>query len=515
MSGLEQRRHFLQATLCTLLAACGGGGSGTRGDDPGPVAAKKIDDAVAQLDRLVADLMTSMGVPGMAVAVVRGEQTIYAKGFGTRLVGTQAAVDADTVFQLASVSKSVGATAVAHVVGTGEVAWDTPVRNLLPWFALSDPDVTQRVTIGDLYAHRSGLPEHIGDRLEDMGYDQREVLEHLRYVPLDGFRSRYNYTNFALTAGAVAAATAAGTDWATLSERAIYGPLGMSRTSSRFTDFAARDNRVTGHRRVDGQWQVAPVRVPDAQGPAASVTSSVNDLAKWMTMVMGNGIFAGRGVVDAAALAPAVSPQIESSPAAEGRPAGYYGYGFNVGKTAAGRKTLGHSGAFALGAATAFKLLPSTGVGIVCLTNGYPLGIPEILTAQFSDLLEYGAIQHDYASVYVPYFENNVIAPEGSLVGVPRPTAPTPPSRSLANYAGTYRNDFHGPLEVALAGDALQLTLGPTPLLLPLAHWDADVFTFTLDNENATPGTISKATFVPGSVTLEYYDRDHMGVFML
>jgi predicted DNA-binding transcriptional regulator YafY len=58
------------------------------------------------------------------------------------------------------------------------------------------------------------------------------------------------------------------------------------------------------------------------------------------------------------------------------------------------------------------------------------------------------------------------------------------------------------------------LTIGPAPLRLPLSHWDGDVFTFTLRNENATPGTISKATFEGDRVTLEYYDRDGLGTFV-
>jgi CubicO group peptidase (beta-lactamase class C family) len=339
MTVSEERRRFLEVAMCSLLAACGdGGGSGTNGGDPGPVSERNITDAVAQLDRLVAELMASTGVPGVAVAVVQGERTIFAKGFGTRRVGAQSPVDADTVFQLASVSKSVGATVVAREIGLGHVAWAQPIAGLLPWFALADPQATKLVTIGDLYAHRAGLPEHIGDRLEDMGYDQRQVLERLRYVKLDGFRTKYDYTNFGLTAAGIATAAAAGIDWATLSEQAVYAPLGMTRTSSRFADFVGRSNRVSGHRKLDGKWVVNELRMPDAQAPAASVTSSVNDLAKWLAMMLGQSVFGGRRLVDAAALAAAVSPQIETAPAREGRAADYYGYGFNVSTTAAGAR---------------------------------------------------------------------------------------------------------------------------------------------------------------------------------
>lgn len=516
MTRLRERRRILEAGLCTLLAACGGAVPASRpaaSRDPGPVPARNIDDAVAQLDRLVADLMASSGVPGMAVAVVHGRQTIYAKGFGTRRIGTRSPVDADTVFQLASVSKSVGATAVAQVVGSGRVRWDSRVREILPWFALADHDASDRVTIGDLYAHRSGLPDHAGDRLEDMGYDQRAVLERLRYLPLAAFRQHYAYTNFGVTAAGVAAAAAAGADWATLIEQSIYAPLGMARTSSRFIDFATRSNRVTGHRQVGGRWvPVEPPRMPDAQAPAASVTSSVSDMAKWLAMLLGSGMYEGRRIVDDVALHTALLPQMQIRPAGDGFPASYSGYGFDIGSTAQGRLTYSHSGAFELGAATTYRVLPSAGVALVALTNGYPVGVPEILAAQFFDLVERRAIARNWAALAAPVFAA-MNAPEGSLVGVARPN-PAAPAQALSHYAGVYRNDYYGPVSVEKARESLVLTIGPAPLRRPLAHWDADVFTFTLDDENARPGTISKATFAPGRVTLEYYDHEGLGTFV-
>ena len=217
-------------------------------------------------------------------------------------------------------SKSVGATVVARQVGLRQVAWDSPMRSLLPWFALFDPEVTRQLAINDLYAHRSGLPDHAGDLLEDMDYGQREVLERLRYLPLSAFRTSYHYTNFGLTAAAEAVAAAARMDWATMSRQAIYSPLGMNRTSSRFADFEARSNRASLHVKVDSRWVPGHVRMPDAQSPAGGVSSSVNDMAKWLSMMLGNGLYAGRRIVDRAALAPAISPQLKTSPRAMDTP---------------------------------------------------------------------------------------------------------------------------------------------------------------------------------------------------
>lgn len=516
MGKLHDRRRFLGATLGGLLApsfsACGGD------DDPAPappppdpVPEAQITRAIAQLDTLAANLMASSGVPGMAVAVVRGGQTVYARGFGRRVVSDPAPVDADTVFQLASVSKPIGATVVARQVGRGGIGWDTPVVRHLPWFALSDPDSTAAVTVGDLYAHRSGLPDHAGDRLEDMGYDRREVLVRLRYLPVHPLRAAYEYTNFGMTAAAEAVATAAGIDWATLSEQAIYQPLGMARTSSRYADFAARDNRALGHVKVNGAWVQGMGTMPDAQSPAGGVSSSVNDMAKWLVMLLANGEFAGRRIVDAAALAPALAQQMQSAPPANGRPASYYGYGFNVGTTERGLASVNHSGAFAVGAATSFTAVLPLNLAIVTLTNGYPIGIPETLNAQFIDLVQYGAFQRDWNAIFTEAFAP-LLVPEGRLVGQPPPASPLP-ARALSTYAGTYGNPYYGPLQVTEQAGALVMTLGARPLTLPLAHWDGDVFTFALHNENATPGTISRAAFGSASVWLEYYDHEGLGVF--
>lgn len=106
-----------------------------------PAAA--VDNAVAQLDRIADELMQSSGIPGMAVAVVHEGKTVYSKGFGLKDVHAgdklENRVRSDTVFQLASLSKSLAATTVAAQVGAGSVGWDTPLVTHLPWFALSDP----------------------------------------------------------------------------------------------------------------------------------------------------------------------------------------------------------------------------------------------------------------------------------------------------------------------------------------------------------------------------------------
>ena len=234
-------------------------------------------------------------------------------------------------------------------------------------------------------------------------------------------------------------------------------------------------------------------------------------MTHWLAMVLANGSYDGRQVVDPKALLPALTPQIVSSPASE--PAmrtGFYGYGFNVGATSAARMELSHSGAFELGSGTNFVILPSADVAIVALTNATPGGFPETLTAEFADLVQFGEVREDWYKLYTDAFKP-MGEPQGALVGQQPPANPAP-AAPLASYVGTYNNDYWGPARVSEKDGALQLELG-TKLDVPLTHWDGNVFTYSWVAENSPPGTVSKATFDGNKLTLEYYDEMGKGTF--
>lgn len=515
-------RRVVIVVLAAALTSCGGSPPGKPSDQPPPLVPamalpdNAVDRAVANLDGIIADLMASSGIPGLAVAVVHGGKSVYAKGFGVKDSGRPDEpgnrVGPDTVFQLASLSKPIGATVVAHQVGEHAIEWNTPIVDKLPWFALSDAAVTRMVTVGDLYAHRSGLPDHAGDKLEDLGYDQRSILQKLRQLPLDPFRISYAYTNFGLTAAAEAVAAGAGKPWEDLSRDVLYTPLGMTSTSSRFADYESRSDKALGHILIDGEYVPRYQRDPDQESPAGGVSSSINDLTHWLAMILANGTYGGDRIVSPDALLPALTPQMVSSPPTQ--PAmrtGFYGYGFNIGTTSASRVQFSHSGAFELGAATNFVIIPSADVAIVALSNATPAGIPEALTAEFADLVQFGEVREDWRKLYADIV-GPMSDPVGELVGKPRPQRPRDP-KPLRSYVGRYTNDYWGPATVAEKDGQLLLSLGPRPETYELKHWDGDEFTFGFVSENSPPGSISAATFNGNALTLEYYDHDKMGTF--
>lgn len=437
-----------------------------------PISNGQVAAAVAQLDGVVADLMQRSRVPGAAVAVVKDGAVLYAKGFGVRDVTTGAPVTADTVFQLASVSKPIGASVVAAAIGRGIATWDDPMQKYLPWFELADSYVSSHVTIGDMYAMRSGLPDAAGDLLELIGFDRSQIMRRLRFVPLEPFRTTYAYSDFSLTSGAQAVAIASGRSWARLSQDLVYSPIGMTSTSSTYADFLARPNRAALHVPAGDSWATRYKRDPDAQSPAGGVSSNVIDLAAWMTMVLDNGAFGGRQVVAPEPLAQANTAQIRRTPVAD--PAmlpGFYGYGQNINVSSTGRVMLNHSGAFTAGGSTTFTLIPDSGLGIVVLTNALG-GLAESIAASFIDLAEGGAVSRDWYSLYAPFFAGQ-IAPDPAFATAARPPHPVK-ARATKDLTGKYANDFLGTAAVVAREGRLALVLGPDRVAVRLEHWSGD-----------------------------------------
>ncbi|MFG2488333.1 serine hydrolase [Streptomyces virginiae] len=469
-----------------------------------------VDKAVARLDRTVEDMMRRTGVPGVSVAVVHDDKVVHIKGYGVRRTGESAEVGPDTVFQLASVSKPVSSTIVAGAL-TDPQEWDD--RTVLPGFSLKDPWVSDHVTAADLFSHRSGLPDHAGDLLEDLGYDQAYILDHMRLEPLSPFRASYAYTNFGLTAAAEAVARAKGTSWQKLSADTLFKPAGMTRTSTEFSDFInAPDHASTHVKNADGTWSPRFVRDPDAQSPAGGISSTATDMARWLRLQLADGTLDGKRIIPADTLARTHLPESVSQPTNAVGTTSFYGLGWNVSYDGAGRLRLSHSGGFELGANTNVTMLPLEKLGIVVLTNGAPVGLPDAVALDFFDYAEHGKVSTDWLPLAASAYAAALAPPGGSTTDYAHPPKGAQPAQDSAAYTGTYDNPYYGKATVT-ADDkgALTLALGPKPLRFPLTHYDGDTFSFVTTGENAIGRT--GVIFTDGTLRVEYLDADHLGTF--
>jgi CubicO group peptidase (beta-lactamase class C family) len=524
----------LVATSCTSDSDDGASATGSTPPSallPAPVTpvpalldAADVQRAVDQLDSIVADAMERTGVPGIAVGVVHDDEVVFTAGYGVRVVGEPATVDPDTVFQVASVSKPVATAVVAGVVGEGKATWDDPVRTWNADFAFSDPYVTANASLADLLSHRSGLPGNAGDLLEDLGWERDHILGVLDQQPLEPFRATYDYSNFGITEGGVTAADAAGTTWEDLADDVLFEPLGMASSSYRHADYEARENKAAIHVRSgdgpDATWRAGNVRDADAEAPAGGLSTSVNDMVRFVRLQLGAGSYEGREVIDPAALQVTHVPHQElSQPTDPAMRTQFYGLGWNVTTDDLGRVRLDHSGAFASGASTNVMMLPGESLGIVTLTNGQPLGLPEAINDAFLDAAQNGSPTVDWVGYWLGVWGQiyEAMAEPGEQWATPPANAA--PAGALSVYEGVYQNSYYGPLTVVAAGDQLTMSMGPPerPTSFPLRPFDGNTFVFDTIGENASGPSGAAFTLGPdgraASVELAAYDTTGLGTF--
>lgn len=477
---------------------------------------EKVAAAVPKLEALAQQVVEKKLVPGLSIAVVHRDEVVYLKGFGLRQVGKPETVDADTVFQLASLSKPLSSTVVSAMVSDGKVSWDSRIRDIDPGFTMQDELAAAAVTVGDLFAHRSGLPGNIGNDIEELGFPQGEILHRLRLAkPAYSFRNGYAYSNFGLTEGAVAAARAAGLGWDEAAEEKLYKPLGMKSTSSRYRDFENRANRAALHVPVDGAWASFTRRNADAQAPAGGASSNARDIAQWLRLLLADGEHEGRPLIDKAALqqaqVPAIVRRIDPATGA----ASFYGYGWAIDYREHGIE-LSHAGAFSAGARTLAHLIPGEQLAIAVLTNAFPSGVPEGIAATFFDLVFKGQATRDFVAAANQAFEafyKEMMKPSLAYATLPASRAAALP---VAAYVGDYANDYVGDARVVDSGGSLYLELGPAGKRFPLTPFNRDVFVYSPMQE--APKARMGVSFLIGpdgkaaQVTIEDLDEYGLGV---
>ena len=476
---------------------------------------EKVAAALPKLRELARKIVDKDLVPGLSMAIVHRDEVMLLDAFGVRQTGRPEAVEVDTVFQLASLSKPLASTVVSALVSDGKVSWDSRIRDIDPGFALHDDLATANVTIRDLFAHRSGLSGTVGNDIEELGFTQGEILQRLRLArPAYGFRNGYAYSNFGLTEAAEAAARYSGRSWEEVCEEKLYRPLGMNATSSRYRDFVARTNRAALHVKVDGKWAAFTRRNADAQSPAGGASSTARDLAQWLRLLLADGQFAGRQLIDKAALDQAHVPAVvRGLDPTTGKPA-FYGLGWNIDYRAHGVEWA-HAGAFSAGARTLVHLIPGEQLGIAVLSNAFPSGVPEGIAITFFDLVFAGTPTRDWVAYANEVFETGYAQMMKPSLAYATPPAPPAPPLPASAYVGDYRNDYVGDAKVTDSGGSLFLHLGPAGRRFPLTPFNRDLFVYSPYAEAPTSRMGVSFTIGPDGkareVTVEDLNDDGLG----
>ena len=455
-------------------------------------------------DAYTAAALRAWEAPGLAVAVVRNDSVVYARGYGVRELGKHDPVTANTLFAVGSTTKAFTAALLGTLVDAGKLAWDDPVARQYPGFQLYDPYVTREITIRDLLTHRSGLSR--GDRLwSGSGMPREEVIRRVRFLkPSWSFRSTYGYQNIMfLTAGEIAGKLYRNGWDAAVAER-IFTPLGMTRTVTSVNALKGMDDVATPHERIDNVVTAVDWLNIDNVGPAGSINSSVTDMAQWVRMQLGKGTYAGKKVLEPRTVKEMHTLQMHIRPSETDEklyPESHlngYGLGWSL-KDYRGQGLVSHGGAIR-GMRAWVALVPEKNLGVVVLTNmaesTLPIGIGMRVIDQHLT-----TTPKDWSALYLA---ESKAARERAAAEAQKTIAArvpgTSPTLALDKYVATYADSMYGEIKIAKEAEGLTMTFGPN-FTGDLKHWHYDTFESVWRNRAQGRGTALFVVDSRGQVT--------------
>ncbi|MDH3733359.1 MAG: serine hydrolase [Gemmatimonadota bacterium] len=435
---------------------------------------------VTEIDEWVRGAMDAWDIPGLALAVIVDGEVLMAKGYGVRQLGEPDLVDENTLFSIGSCSKAFGAAAVAHLVEARALEWDDRVTDYLPWFRLWDPWTTQELRVRDIVTHRVGTPST--QWLRPISKNRRDYLSRLQYGGRQHrFRDRFGYTNDMFILSGQLVETVSGERWNEYATESLWGPLGMSSTTALIDEANARPNHAMPHafreRRYVGSHQgpgpaLEPVPwqyVDDLMVPSGGIISSANDMAKWLRFHVGatDGPLSRTSIEWMHAPHTAIQ-QALSWMTFEG--GGAYAMGWATGHFA-GVRTVGHAGA-ALGFNCSTVMVPDEDFAVwsnVNRNSDLPYVLSKWIVARFFGDSEDRAM--DWNAVQLERVAAQTDNARRVEAGRQAARLDQPPSLPLAEYAGSYENEFAGPLTIRVVEGSLDRR--PSPAEGRAGRWDA------------------------------------------
>jgi CubicO group peptidase (beta-lactamase class C family) len=447
---------------------------------------------LAALDRYVAAAARDWHVPGLAIAVVRNDSLIFAKGYGVLESGKPDVVNEHTRFAIGSTTKAMTSAALAMLVDEKKLRWDDKLIDLIPDFRLYDSYATRELTVRDLLTHRSGLggTDLLWTFAENV-YTPAEMIRRLRYVqPASSFRSQWDYQNVVYAISGYIIERVSGMPWATFVQKRIFDPLGMTETIPLVSQLPGKPNVARPHAESHDTLRVVPIRSTDGVAPAGSVWSSVSDMSKWMRFVLDSGRVGDKRLISAANFKEIVAPQIRA--AMEQYPSltlvhpNFFSYGFGwFIQDYHGHTAWMHTGSID-GMSALIGLLPTERVGVYVLENLDHAELRHALMYKVFDLFT-GAPARDWSADV-----KNLYAAAHQAQPVSQQASPPHPGLPLEKYAGSYVDSTYGNIEVTSTNAVLHVRFANADLG-DLEHVDYDTFR---TRETATRGRVT-LTFVP------------------
>ena len=446
---------MIRFALITLMLGC------TSVQYPSTASTSSAASTTA-IDSTLAQLFALDFAPGMSVAVVRDTQVIYAKGFGWADVEERRPVTPETIFYIASTTKSFTGLAAVLLDEQGRLDLDAPLSRSLPAARLQAPLNADSITLRSLLSHTHGIDNdgpivfrtaYTGEHTND------QLLALLSVHPPAKTGRAYVYGNVGYNIAALAMDVALGESWRDVLQRLLFQPLGMSSTSA-YVSRAPAERLAQPYRREPTGFMRAPYGKGDANMQAAGgLVSTAADMARWLEAHINDGVVDGRRIFPASAIAETHRRQATLQQNVRGLSLNGYGFGWQIG-TLGADTILNHGGGF-LGFSTSMSFMPQRRIGVVVMTNenGTGSALAELAArAVYGRLISgegFTADSLERLRAEAGRVRDRIAADRARRAARPQ-TLPFP----LEAYAGTYENEQYGRLVFSIVNGKLEARAG-------------------------------------------------------
>lgn len=261
---------------------------------------QETQDIPSRISAYAEQVRSQWKIPGLSLAVIHGDSTILVKGFGVKEKGGSDPVTPSTLFHIGSMTKAFTAAVIASLVDEGRLSWDDTVKHLMPDFDWYDDSVEATMQVHDLLTHSTGLVAQAGTYIPNLGYDREDIYRMFRYIePVYPFREKFAYNNITFIIAARIIETVTGKSWEDNVRERIFGPLGMTSSVPDADGYvAAGENASTAHYFGYNKGSIYVTALHgeeralhwvDVIGPAGSISSTAEDMARWVRFHLDNG----------------------------------------------------------------------------------------------------------------------------------------------------------------------------------------------------------------------------------
>ncbi len=447
-----------------------------------------------RLDSIFSEGMKKWNVPGMSVGIVKNDSVVFLKGYGITDVKNPQKVDENTLFSIASNTKLFTATGIAMLVSEGKLNWEDRVQEHLPFFKLYDPYVTEFITIEDILSHRSGLGTFSGDLIwYGSDYSREEIIRRARYLePKHDFRTEFGYSNILYIAAGELLGQTAQMSWDNFMKDRIFTPLGMDRTITRFSEMKKDDNVAMPHNEKNGELINVGYLSWDNIGGAGAIFSTVKDMSTWLKFQLNDTKIGDSSLVNPQDLEETRTPHTNIRIGKGSRsiwPSKHfqsYGLGIEM-MDYKGYEVFMHGGG-ADGMVSRLVMVPELDLGFIILTNSTN-SLPYAF--MFSVLDEYIDInkKQDWADMFYEFKISREEREKRMRYAEEQKRVPnTKTTLPLEKYAGIYRSDIYGDVEVKINNEKLIVQFTHTPIFKGyLKHWHYNTFEIEMKKVPSLP----------------------------